>query len=91
LVGPKIGPGEINVPVCCGGVIVEPGDVITASEGGIAVVPQRFLGQLGNCLTDRTDAPKSADSRNARLQAQDEATISYLDEINGIRSLTYLH
>ena len=29
--GPKDGPCEINVPVCCGGVIVQAGDVISAS------------------------------------------------------------
>lgn len=39
--GPKIGPGEINVPVCCGGVIVEPGDIVAADRDGIVVIPRR--------------------------------------------------
>lgn len=35
----KDGPGEINCSIACGGVVVNPGDIIVASEDGIAVVP----------------------------------------------------
>jgi RraA family protein len=34
------GPGEINCPVSCGGVVVNPGDVIIADISGIVVVPR---------------------------------------------------
>ena len=37
------GAGEINVPVCCGGVVVEPGDIVVAEEEGIVVIPRRDL------------------------------------------------
>jgi 4-hydroxy-4-methyl-2-oxoglutarate aldolase len=37
------GPGEINVPVCCGGVVIEPGDIVVADEEGIVVIPWRDL------------------------------------------------
>jgi regulator of RNase E activity RraA len=36
----KDGPGEINFPICCGGVVVEPGDVIVGSKDGVVVVPK---------------------------------------------------
>ena len=34
------GPGEINFPIACGGVAVHPGDLIVATEEGIAVIPR---------------------------------------------------
>ena len=34
------GPGEINTPICCGGVVVNPGDLVKADSTGIAVVPR---------------------------------------------------
>jgi len=35
--------GEMNVPVSCGGVAVNPGDAILADENGIAVIPAAIL------------------------------------------------
>lgn len=34
----KDGPGEINVPVSCGGVVVNPGDIIVGDEDGVVVI-----------------------------------------------------
>lgn len=33
------GPGEINYPICCGGVVVHPGDIVVADQAGVAIVP----------------------------------------------------
>lgn len=35
----KEGPGEINVPIACGGISVNPGDIIVADPDGIIVIP----------------------------------------------------
>src|SRR5260221_11771188 len=40
------GPGEINFPICCGGVVVRPGDVICGDANRGVVVPQEFLEEL---------------------------------------------
>lgn len=37
----KDGPGEINVPVVCGGVVVHPGDILVGDEDGIVVINPR--------------------------------------------------
>lgn len=36
----KEGPGEINVPISCGGISVNPGDIILADPDGIIVIPR---------------------------------------------------
>lgn len=40
------GPGEINYPVCCGGVVVNPGDVVVADPAGIVIIPQGIAAEL---------------------------------------------
>lgn len=37
----KEGPGEINVPVACGGISVFPGDIIVADADGVISIPQK--------------------------------------------------
>lgn len=39
LAGPKEGPGEVNVPISCGNIVVNPGDIIIADEDGIVAIP----------------------------------------------------
>jgi RraA family protein len=54
----KNGPGEINVPVTVGGMVVNPGDIIVGDEDGVIAIAQ-------------ADAP--AVLERARLSAQKEA------------------
>jgi len=40
------GPGEINYPVVCGGVVTNPGDIVVADEAGMVVVPYGIAADL---------------------------------------------
>lgn len=40
------GPGEVNVPVSCGGVCVLPGDIVIADAEGVIVIPLRHLDKV---------------------------------------------
>jgi RraA family protein len=42
----KDGPGEINVPVSCGGVAVNPGDILVGDADGIIVIPPRDAAEI---------------------------------------------
>jgi len=38
--GDKMGPGEVNFPVACGGVVVRPGDIVVGDKDGVVVIPK---------------------------------------------------
>ena len=42
----KNNPGEINIPICCGGVTVNPGDIIAADDEGVVVIPPDFINEV---------------------------------------------
>lgn len=42
--------GEVNVPIACGGVVVNPGDIIVADEDGIVVVPPAFANEIADAV-----------------------------------------
>jgi RraA family protein len=50
------GPGEINYPIACGGVVVNPGDIIVGDLNGVVVVPREFAGDLLRRLEERAAA-----------------------------------
>jgi RraA family protein len=53
------GPGEINYPICCGGVVVNPGDLIVGDSMGVVVVPTMIVAELLERL--RTHESSNAD------------------------------
>ena len=42
----RMEPIEVNVPITCGGVLVNPGDIVLADEIGVVVVPQKEAGEV---------------------------------------------
>ena len=57
----KEGPGEINVPISCGGISINPGDIIVMDADGVIVIP----------LADAVDVLRSASA----FQEQDVAKV----------------
>lgn len=53
------GPGEINVPVTCGGVVVHPGDILVGDEDGVVVInPHHASNLLKKCIAESQAASK---------------------------------
>lgn len=61
----KEGPGEINVPISCGGVTVHPGDILVGDEDGVVVISP-------------SDAPDTLQKARAKLQ-DERKTIEQID------------
>ena len=51
----KNGPGEINVPIACGGQVVFPGDILEGDEDGIVVIRPEYAGELVELVRKKHD------------------------------------
>jgi RraA family protein len=71
------GPGEINVPIVCGGTVVEPGDVVLADEAGMVVVP---AADADDVLARLRDGQEEADRYTAAV-ARGEFSNAWVDAI----------
>ena len=74
---PKEGPGEINHPIRCGGVLVHPGDVVVADDEGIVVVPQARAADVLKKAQAKAeaDARMSLDEWEKNHRARVDATL----------------
>lgn len=64
----KDGPGEINVPVVCGGLVVRPGDIIVGDPDGVVVIQPQ-------------DAPDLLTQAKNKLAAEQQ-TIKDIEDLN---------
>lgn len=60
------GPGEMNVPVVCGGQVVMPGDILVGDEDGIVVIP-------------RLDAPELLEAAKKNLE-EEQRTVARMGQ-----------
>lgn len=81
--------GEINVPVSCGGVVVEPGDVVVADEGGVAVVPLRHVDEVAaavaECVRLKSLDDYPLDELRAASLARRERLAELFEDQHGVR------
>lgn len=64
----KNGPGEVNVPISCGGLVVKPGDIIVGDGDGIIVIDPGEAADVLNkarATVDKETGIKSAIKNNA--------------------------
>ena len=66
----KEGPGEVNVPVSCGGISVNPGDIILADPDGVICIPRKDAAKV------LEDAKKFQAADEGKLQKTREGTIN---------------
>jgi regulator of RNase E activity RraA len=60
------GPGEINYPICCGRIVVHPGDLIVGDLNGVVVVPRGTALELLERLISRSEAEAEYNAAVAR-------------------------
>ena len=53
------GPGEINYSICCGGIVVNPGDLIVADPAGVIVIPREIAAELLERLKSHKEANRT--------------------------------
>lgn len=59
-------PGQIDIPISCGGVVVRPGDLVVGDEDGVVVVPASDVEEV---LADAEARKHREDSWMAALEA----------------------
>jgi 4-hydroxy-4-methyl-2-oxoglutarate aldolase len=74
----KAGVGEVNVPISCGGVPVNPGDIIVGDADGVVVIPQAIEKRI---LALSVEKLKKDEIREARISGNPEAIRKHLDQL----------
>jgi RraA family protein len=71
------GPGEINYPISCGGIVVKPGDIIAADESGVVVVREDFA----ETVLEKLQAKKATLQTYVEAVKRGEFSNSWVDEV----------
>lgn len=74
----KAGVGEVNVPISCGGVPVNPGDIIVGDADGVVVIPKATEQRI---LVLSLEKMKKDELREASISGNPEAIRKHLDQL----------
>lgn len=66
----KDGPGEINVPISCGGISINPGDVIIGDCDGIIVIPKEDASSLIEAARKKMEADEKSLEQSRKNEAK---------------------
>jgi regulator of RNase E activity RraA len=71
----KDGPGEINVPISVGGMVVHPGDIVVGDQDGLLAIPQPGI----EALIDRARAHLEAEAKTIQAMKEGRWDRSFID------------
>lgn len=85
----KEGPGEVNVPIACGGVSINPGDIILADPDGVICIPRNDAAVILEDAKefkakDQAKIPKAKDGTQNRdwvLKTLDTKEYEIIDDV----------
>lgn len=86
---PKRRPGEINVPVHCGGVVVHPGDLVIGDGEGVAIVPRQHIEIVWSALERRREHAEDSASASASASVKRSEYFNQLFEAAGGRTVAW--
>lgn len=78
------GPGSINVPIICGGVIVNPGDLIIADEDGVVSLPRAQAAAFLDAAGQQRPDPYPPASRSKPYSER-----GFVDALRGMDGVTW--
>lgn len=76
------GPGEVNYSVNCGGVVVNPGDIVSADMNGVVIVRQEFAEDLLKRLIEKSVALDAYVAEVKKGNFSNEWVDTYLGGLN---------
>jgi RraA family protein len=78
------GPGEVNHPVACGGVVVHPGDIVVGDADGVVVVPK----DVARTVLDDLEAGAEAAQRYLGAVQRGDFSNAWVDRVLAAGGLT---
>ena len=73
----KDGPGEINVTVSVGGMVVNPGDIVVGDQDGLLAIPQDGVGEL----IDKARGVLAAEAETLRAMKEGRWNRAFIDAL----------